>query len=36
VKTVPRVPPPRNDPVYGKDGTLTRLWKKARRARIVT
>jgi len=31
VKTVPRVPPPRNDPVYGKNGTLTRLWKKAKR-----
>ena len=32
-KTVPRVPPPRKDPVYGKEGRLISLWKK--RARPV-
>jgi uncharacterized protein YjlB len=31
VKTVPRVPQPRKDPVYGRDGNLLALWKKARR-----
>ena len=30
-KTVPRVPPPRKDPVYGKDGKLLSLWKKRTR-----
>jgi hypothetical protein len=28
MKTVPRVAPPRRDPVYGKDGKLLGLWKK--------
>jgi uncharacterized protein YjlB len=31
VKTVARVPQPRKDPVYGRDGNLLALWKKARR-----
>lgn len=30
VKTVPRVPQPRKDPVYGKDGNLLALWEKRR------
>jgi uncharacterized protein YjlB len=30
IKTVPRVPPPRKDPVFGKDGKLLALWKRAR------
>jgi uncharacterized protein YjlB len=29
LKTVPRVPPPRRDPTYGKAGPLLRLWKRA-------
>jgi uncharacterized protein YjlB len=28
-RTVPRVPPPRRDPVYGKDGALVAIWKKS-------
>ena len=33
LKTVPRVPPPRKDPLYGKAGPLLRLWKRARKPR---
>jgi uncharacterized protein YjlB len=33
VKTVPKVPPPRRDPIYGTDGGLLRLWKRAPRKR---
>ena len=33
-KTVPKVAPPRRDPIYGKTGGLLRLWKRApKRAR---
>lgn len=27
-RSIPRVVPPRKDPVYGADGRLTKLWKK--------
>jgi len=33
LKTVPKVPPPAKDPVYGKDGALLRLWKRTAAAR---
>jgi uncharacterized protein YjlB len=35
VKSVPKVPQPRKDPVYGPDGMLWRLWKKADRRKRV-
>ncbi|MGL9622368.1 cupin domain-containing protein [Bradyrhizobium sp. U531] len=28
LKTIPRVPAPRKDPVYGRQGQLLKLWKK--------
>ena len=31
VKTIPKVVPPRRDPVYGRDGKLLKLWKRASR-----
>ena len=33
LKTVPKVPPPAKDPVYGKNGPLLRVWKRTGRAR---
>jgi uncharacterized protein YjlB len=30
LKTIPRVGVPRKDPVYGAEGPLLRLWKKAK------
>jgi uncharacterized protein YjlB len=30
LKSIPRVPVPRKDPVYGADGPLLKLWKKAK------
>jgi uncharacterized protein YjlB len=31
IKTIPRVPQPRKDPVYGRGGNLLALWKKPKR-----
>jgi uncharacterized protein YjlB len=28
LKTIPKVPPPRKDPVYGSEGSLLKLWKR--------
>jgi len=28
LETIPQVPLPNSDPVMGKDGALTRLWKR--------
>jgi uncharacterized protein YjlB len=30
LKTIPKVPVPRKDPVYGSGGSLSKLWKKAK------
>ena len=30
LKTIPKVPMPRKDPVYGARGSLSQLWKKAK------
>ena len=30
LKTIPKVPVPRKDPVYGSGGALSKLWKKAK------
>jgi uncharacterized protein YjlB len=30
LKTIPKVPVPRKDPVYGAGGSLSKLWKKAK------
>lgn len=30
LKTIPKVPVPRKDPVYGSDGPLSEFWKKAK------
>jgi len=32
LNTVPKVPPPRRDPVYGRNGALLQLWTRTRRA----
>jgi uncharacterized protein YjlB len=29
LKTIPKVPVPRKDPVYGAGGALSKLWKRA-------
>jgi uncharacterized protein YjlB len=33
LKTVPNVPPPRRDPIYGRGGPLLMHWKRAARRR---
>jgi uncharacterized protein YjlB len=33
LRTIPKVAPPRKDPVYGADGPLLKLWKKQRKLR---
>jgi uncharacterized protein YjlB len=30
LKRIPKVPPPRKDPVYGTGGPLLKLWKKTK------
>jgi uncharacterized protein YjlB len=30
LKTIPKVPPPRKDPVYGPAGPVSKLWKKSK------
>ena len=30
LKTIPKVPRPRKDPLYGGDGPLLKLWRSAR------
>jgi uncharacterized protein YjlB len=30
LKAIPKVPPPRKDPVYGTGGSLSKLWKRAK------
>ena len=30
LKTIPKVPRPRKDPVYGTGGPLSKVWKKAK------
>lgn len=30
LKTIPKLPVPRKDPVYGAGGSLSKLWKKVK------